>query len=100
MTHESQQLVKDYLVNNRDHLKELLKDVISKREELLNTNPELRKDIEEQFQWITNQVIGTETSKSTGIDTLSILAILSRVNLIDYLEQDVIDMGESDESYT
>lgn len=100
MNHETREKVKDYLINNREHIKELINPFTIQKEELLKTNPELRKDIDEQYHHFVTHIIGNDITSSIGVDLLTILSIISRVDLLDYLNQDVIDLGEEDESDT
>lgn len=90
MNIDQKEQVRDYLINNQEHFQELCKGLIEQKKELLKSRSELKQDIEDQFKWAASQIIAQEVSQNLSIDVLTILSILDRVQLDDYLTRDVI----------
>lgn len=90
----SKELIKNYLVNNREHIIELITPYIEQRDSLVKeTQNEFKKDIESQFVYTCKQQIVFEISnaKLEGISVEDIIIDVGALDLNYYINAEVID---------
>lgn len=84
------EIIRDYLILNRDYILDTLKDIFKQRLELLN-NPDSRlfsKEIEEQFLFNCKMFIKHECGQNLGCSVEDIEMAIERINIRVYLGLD------------
>lgn len=94
---DSKQIIKEYLINNRQHILDLLNPVIIQKNELLKTmDNAFRNDINSQFEYTCKQLIIKDISeaKLENVSIEDIYVDITCLNLQYYLSADIIDSKE------
>jgi hypothetical protein len=82
----NQELIFHTLLYNQPFYKELCKDFISQRNEILEKeDPSLKNDIDRQFISMVKSEITKNLAQRHAISTEEILIVLENVNLQEYL---------------
>jgi hypothetical protein len=93
MNHDAKDEIVDYLVNNRSHIQDILKDIIEQRVLLYSHIPPLlQNDIEDQFKYGATLIILEDLAKNLKCTTEDAMVVLSRINLEHYLRAEVTDI--------
>lgn len=101
MNHNSKELIKDYLINNREDIVSLLNPYIVQRDNLLSQlGTEFTNDIVDQFEYLAKRLIADHLSKAMidGLSPEDILIDVTALNLKHYLESDIINIQKEGDS--
>jgi hypothetical protein len=86
------QNIQEYLINSRGHLQEICAPLLQQREQLLEQhNHVFTKDIEDQFKYALTVTISDDLAKNLAVPTDVALVVLERINLLDYILQNVFE---------
>jgi hypothetical protein len=84
---EPYQVVRDWLIQNQEHLKIITKPVFQTYNNLiLSEDPVWKQEINDQFLKMVNELIITEITSCTAIDLCTIMIELEQIDLRRYLE--------------
>ena len=75
----------DYLINNKEHLKELVEPVVIAKEYMLKIDALFSEEIILQFNRKIRNDISNEVCKALACDVESVLIELENINLMEYL---------------
>src|SRR5271170_2579945 len=83
---ETNMVILDYLIDNQEHLRELMKPYQEQRDKLLSKNiREHYKDIQSQYINLAMYLIAEKIAEKSGVDTESTIVMLESFDLDEYL---------------
>ena len=83
--------IQEYLIDNRDRLKELIQEDVGKKERLVYLYGLFFDEILDEFNEHIQRKIINDISKDVGCDYYSVLAILEDIDIIDFLISEEYD---------
>ncbi len=80
-------LIKDYLINNKEHLMKLTQPMRYIKSNLLKKYPEVFSDyIKEQYFELTKSIIIQDITKALAVSTEDVILVLEEINVEEYLK--------------
>jgi hypothetical protein len=91
----SKEIIKEYLVNNREHIIDIINPYTIHKDKLLKEMPnEFQKDINEQYLYTCKQVLIKELSEAMleNVSVQDIIIDVNSLNLLYYISSEIIDV--------